>query len=125
MTRQPNVAGVGVTATVSFGDESVTAGAKVVATGNAATSALGTSTQAGSSVFSVTGNVGTSSLGTAAQISKYPVTGVTATANSGIVLVYTSIVPSQTPNWTAVTTASQSWSTQTPSQNPNWTDIAA
>jgi len=98
---------------------------QATATGNAATSALGTTTQAGGSTLSVTGNAATSSLGTVTQNTKYPVTGVTATVNSGIVLVYTSIVPSQTPNWTAVTTASQSWSTQTPSQNPNWTDIAA
>ena len=120
-----NVTGVGVTATVSFGDESVAAGAKAVATGNAATSALGTTTQAGGSVFSATGNVGTSSLGTVAQISKYPVTGVTATGNTGIVLVYTDVTPIQTPNWVAVAGVSTIWTDETPSQAPSWTEKAA
>jgi hypothetical protein len=116
---------VGVTATVSFGEESVTAGALVTVTGVAGTSALGSETVTGTSVLSLTGQAATGATGTVTLESKYLVTGVTATANAGIVLVYTSIVPSQTPNWTDITTASPSWSDETPSQNPDWTEIAA
>ena len=77
------------------------------------------------SKISVTGNVATSALGTATQNTKYLITGVTATGNVGIVLVYTQIVASQTPNWSTVTTNTTSWTNNAPSQTPNWTDIAA
>ena len=56
---------------------------------------------------------------------KYLVTGVTATANAGIVLVYVDVTPVQTPNWVSVAGATINWTEDTPSQTPLWTDIAA
>jgi len=78
-----------------------------------------------SSLLSLTGNVGTGAVGTVTLESKYLITGVTATGNVGIVLVYSDVIPSQTPNWTAVTTNTTSWADVTTSQTPNWIDKAA
>ena len=52
-------------------------------------------------------------------------TGVTATANTDIVLIYTEIIASQTPNWSNVTGTTTTWGDVTPSQTPSWTNRAA
>jgi len=120
------VTGVGVATTVSFGEESVTADANLDITGVLATSSLGSETVSGGSSVVASGVTGTGLATTVPTIaSGYPVTGVAGTGNIGIVQIYTSIVPSQTPDWTEVEAASPSWSEETPSQNPDWTEIAA
>ena len=117
---------MGVTATVSFGEESVTAGANVTVTGVAGTSALGSETVSGTSLFAVTGVNATGQATTTPTIeSRYSVSGVAGTGNTGIVQIYTAIVADQTPNWTEVSAATTAWEDIDPSQTPNWTEIAA
>jgi hypothetical protein len=119
----------GVAGTSALGDEQTNAGARVIGVGAVATVSLGEEGVSGSSLLSVTGVTGTgeTDTGTVAPIRSLGVfpTGVTATGNTGIVLIYTEIVAAQTPNWGVVTGATTNWGDVTPSQTPSWTDKAA
>ena len=56
----------------------------------------------------------------------FSVTGVEATGGTNSVLVWTEVVPSQTPSYSAVAPSqTPSYSTVAPSQTPTWTNIEA
>jgi hypothetical protein len=119
----------GVAGTSALGDEQTNAGARVIGVGAVATVSLGEEGVTGSSVLSLTGIAGTTSLSTGTVTFPLSVgaspTGVTGTGNTGIVLVYTDVIPSQTPNWVSVAGVSTTWTDKTPSQTPAWTNKAA
>ena len=119
----------GVAGTSALGDEQTNAGARVIGVGAVATISLGEEGVSGASLLSLTGVEGTAALSTGTvtfplSIGVFP-TGVTATGNTGIVLIYTEIVAAQTPNWGVVTGATTNWGDVAPSQTPSWTDQAA
>jgi len=130
---------VGVSATGGIGSSTVVGAANVSVTGVSGTSAIGSVTVVGIGNVSVTGVSGTSALGnifstnvgmsaTASVNSatvdssgeaNIEVTGVSATglvtAITDFPVVWGQIIPSQTPNFSAIS----------PSQDPSWTDVAA
>jgi hypothetical protein len=119
----------GVAGTSALGEEQTNAGARVIGVGAVATVSLGEEGVSGTSLLSLTGVAGTTALSTGTvtfplSIGVSP-TGVTATGNTGIVLVYTDVIPSQTPNWVAVAGVTTTWTDVTASQTPSWTEKAA
>ena len=119
----------GVAGTSALGEEQTNAGARVIGVGAVATASLGEEGVSGSSLLSLTGVSGTSALSTGTvtfplSIGVSP-TGVTATGNTGIVLIYTEIVANQTPSWVSVAGVTTEWANVAPSQTPSWTDKAA
>ena len=119
----------GVVGTSALGDEQTNAGARVIGVGAVATISVGEEGVTGSSLLSLTGVAATSALSTGTVTFPLSVgaspAGVAGTGNIGIVQIYTAIVPSQTPNWTAVSGTTTAWTDTTPSQTPNWNEIAA
>ena len=118
----------GTASTVAQGDETVTCDANVYPTGLAGTSALGTLTLETNNIISVTQDAMTSSLGdiTASTHVTIAVTGLYGTGEIGGLLVWSRVIPDQTPNWTdAGARQSPSYSTISPSQSPDWKDEAA
>ena len=115
--------------TSALGDEQTNAGARVIGVGAVATTSLGEEGITGSSLLSLTGVSSAAELSTGTvtfplSIGVFP-TGVTATGNTAIVLVYTDVIPSQTPNWVAVAGVTTTWTDVTASQTPSWTEKAA
>jgi len=77
---------------------------------------------------SVTGSTATGNVGAVTITNKnnFSVTGVAATGLSGIVLVWSPIVPNQSSSFSQITPSqSSSFSEISPSQDPDWTNIAA
>ena len=101
----------------------------IISSGLAATSALGTTTTRTVNVFNVQLTEMVSSdpfvKPTVNAAATATLTGLSATGELGHVFKWEDIDESQTPNWTDVTTASPTWSTQSPSQTPNWIEKAA
>ena len=84
--------------------------------GTVGTSAIGTATTVSNNNLSVTLNAATGSAGaitTDAKASVFP-TGVSAAAETGVILVWGEVNDSQTRNWGTVTT----------SQTPGWEEVA-
>jgi hypothetical protein len=114
---------VGVDTTVS-GDSNVT-----IPTGLEATGGVGEVTVAANTNVAITtgvsasGAVGDPTINTENRVI---VTGVSATASVGKVLVWSRIVPNQNPSYTPEQpTQSPGWSGETPTQSPGWTRTAA
>ena len=124
---------VGVNATGSVGSTTVTGLANISVTGVAGTSALGSifETQMGVAGTTAVGNTFETNVGISATASinsataetsgtaNIEVTGVSATglvtAITDFPVVWGQIIPSQTPNFSAIS----------PNQDPSWTDVAA
>tara|TARA_R100001126_G_scaffold88881_1_gene57783 strand:- start:454 stop:1020 length:567 start_codon:yes stop_codon:yes gene_type:complete len=119
----------GVVGTSALGEETTNCSANVVGVGAVATTGLGEEGVSGSSLLSLTGvlGTGTADTGTIAPIQSigFFLTGVTATGNIGIVLIYLDVLPVQVPNWTVVTGATTTWGETVPSQTPSWSEKAA
>jgi len=132
---------VGVNATGSVGSSTVESDANVSVTGLSGTTALGNTFETNVGV-SATGSVGSSTIkvnitvlissGLRANADVNPadvnvgigprveVTGVSSTASVGQILIWSPIVPTQTPNFVTV-----GGTTAPPLQVPSWTDLAA
>ena len=126
-----NVSVTGLEATGAVGvDTTVSGGSNVtIPTGLEATGGVGEVTVAANTNVAITtgvsasGAVGDPTINTENRVI---VTGVSATASVGKVLVWSRIVPNQNPSYTPEQpTQSPGWSGETPTQSPGWTRTAA
>jgi len=117
VTGDANVNVTGVEATSGLGTPSVTTDVNISVTGVAGTSALGTATVITVTYVNVTGVAANSAVGDVTlelSATVFP-TGVEATGQLNTVLIWSAIIPDQTPTWVEVT----------PSGSDIWTEIAA
>jgi hypothetical protein len=125
---EANVPATGIEATASVGEVSLVTNNNIDVTGIGLTASQGTAVALASADVQVTSDALQSGLGsvTVTGLANVPATGIVGTGQVGSVLVWSQIVPSQSPSWSAVSPSqSPSWSTITTGVSDNWEDIAA